>query len=924
MAHSSPVTDPAHDILRAQRRALDAIFNPRSIALIGASEEPGKVGRTLLEHLLASGRPVYAVNPYTPRVLGHATYPRIGAIGQPVDLAVIATPAATVPQIVAECGAAGVGGAVIISAGFREVGPAGAALEQEVLQAARQSGVRLIGPNSLGVIRPPTGLNASFARAAARSGSVAFLSQSGALGAAVLDWSQNENVGFSAFVSVGSLLDIGWGDLIDYFGDDPHTGSILLYMESVGDARALLSAARAVALAKPIIVLKPGRTPGALRAAASHTGALVGPDEVIDAALRRTGVLRVERIGELFAMAEVLAKQPRPRGPRLTIVTNAGGPGVMAADALLQHGGELAPLSAATLERLNAVLPAPWSHANPIDVLGDARAERYARVFEIALADPDSDGLLAILTPQDMTEPQATAEALAAQARGAKRPVLASWMGGPSIAAGEAILNQANIPTFPYPDMAARLFTYMWHSTRALRALYETPMAVDDPADRAERDAAARLIAAARQAGRAALDEAETRQVLAAYGIASVATRSAADEAAAVAAATELGYPVVLKLRVPAELHKTELDAVRLNLPDAAAVRRAMGELRAVAAARLPDRPFAGVLVQPMLNDGYELLLGSTVDEQFGPVLLFGAGGTLVELLDDRAVGLPPLTTTLARRLIERTRIAAALRGVRGRPPIELARLEELLVRFSQLVAEQPALREIDLNPLLARWTPGADPPLVVLDARLLLHPPTLPDEQLPRPAIRPYPRQYITQLQLRDGTPVTVRPIRPEDEPLLVQFHHTLSERSVFLRYFAPMALDTRIAHERLTRMCFIDYDREMALVAELTAPDGARRIIAVARMIRLRGQPVAEYAGLVSDQYQGHGLGTAMLELLIRIARAEGIRRIVAQVLPENRPMQRVFQKLGFRLKHDWSEGVVHATLDLDDAQQSSGAPL
>ncbi len=914
MTHSPAASDPAHDILRASRRSLNAIFAPRAIALIGASEEPGKVGRTLLENLLAGDKRIFAVNPFTPRVLDLATYPRIGDVPEPVDLAVIATPAHTVPQVVAECAAAGVGGAVIISAGFRETGPAGAALEQEILAAARRGGIHLIGPNSLGVIRPQQGLNAAFARSVARPGKVAFISQSGALGAAVLDWSASENVGFSAFVSVGTMLDIGWGELIDYFGDDPQTESILLYMETVGDARSFLSAAREVALTKPIIALKPGRTPGAARAAVSHTGALVGRDDVLDAAFRRSGVLRVERVAELFAMAEVLAKQPRPRGPRLTIVTNAGGPGVLAADALLERGGELATLGPESLARLDESLPPSWSHGNPIDVLGDAGPDRYDRAFEVATRDPDSDGLLAILTPQGMTDPLATAEALVRRARDSRRPVLASWMGGPSVAAGEAALNRANIPTFPYPDMAARAFTYMWRYTRALRAIYETPELVDDPADRAGRDEVERMIQAARESGRVILDPVEARQVLAAYGIPSAPTLVAATEAEAVAAAESLGYPVALKLYSPTITHKTDVGGVRLHLTDHESVRRAYASIKAAIMEHAGADAFAGVIVQPMIADGYELILGSAVDPQFGPVLLFGAGGALVDVLDDRAIALPPLTTTLARRLIERTRIVQALRGVRGRSPVDLESLEQLLVRFSHLVVEQRWIKEIDINPLLARWARGDDSPFVALDARVVLHDSSVVEEQLPRPAIRPYPAQYVTQLALKDGTPVTVRPIRPEDEPLMVKFHQTLSERSVFLRYFAPMALDARIAHERLTRMCFIDYDREIALVAELDDPATRERsIIAVARLIKLPGRPEAEYAGLVSDQYQGHGLGTQMLRQLIRIARDEGVQRIVADVLPENRGMRRVFEKLGFQLKHNYSEGVVSARLDL-----------
>ncbi|HWP47138.1 MAG TPA: CoA-binding protein, partial [Candidatus Limnocylindrales bacterium] len=473
-----PTTDPVHDVLRYERQPLDAIFAPRNVAVIGATEKAGSVGRTVLWNLIHNpfGGVVFPVNPNRHSVLGIKAYPHIGAVPDPVDLAVIITPAPTVPGIIGECVDAGVKGAIIISAGFKECGPEGAELEQQILEQARRGKIRIIGPNCLGVMNPLTGLNATFARTMARPGNVGFISQSGALCTAILDWSLQENVGFSAFISIGSMLDVGWGDLIYYLGDNPHTHSIVIYMESIGDARSFLSAAREVALTKPIIVIKAGRTEAAAKAAASHTGALTGSYEVLEAAFRRCGVLHVNNIAYLFHMAEVLAKQPRPRGPRLTIVTNAGGPGVLATDALIAEGGELAELSPETLESLNQLLPVYWSHSNPIDILGDADPQRYAKVLEIAAKDPNSDGLLVILTPQAMTDPTQTAEQLKAYAQNSHIPILASWMGGADVAAGTAILNQAGIPTFPYPDTAARVFNYMWRYSYNLRGLYETPV----------------------------------------------------------------------------------------------------------------------------------------------------------------------------------------------------------------------------------------------------------------------------------------------------------------------------------------------------------------------------------------------------------------------------------------------------------------
>jgi len=561
-----------------QKQGLDALFAPSSVAVIGATSRPGTVGRTVLENLLRDtfrGK-VYAVNAKHDEVLGLKTYKSIRDIPHPVDLAVVATPAATVTQIITECVDAGAKSAVVISAGFKERGVEGAALEQQIKEQLKRSTLRLIGPNCLGIMNPTIGLNATFAKDPPQAGNVAFLSQSGALLSAILDWSHREQVGFSAIVSTGSMLDVGWGDLIYYFGDDPHTKSILLYMESVGDARSFLSAAREVALTKPIIVIKAGRSEAASRAAASHTGALTGSDEVLDAAFRRSGVLRVHNIADLFYMAEVLGRQPRPNGPRLTILTNAGGPAVLATDSLVANGGELAELSPETLQRLNEFLPAHWSHNNPIDVLGDADPERYARALEIAAQNPNSDGLLVVLAPQGMTDPLHIAERLKPYAKEYGKPVLASWMGGNSIAEGEAALNSAGIPTFPFPDTAARAFTYMWRYTYNLRGLYETPALTEiSELSDASRKQVEQIINNARDRGRVLLTELESKQLLSLYGIPTVETRVALTEDEAASIALNLGFPVVVKIFSETITHKTDVGGVKLNLQDEAAVRSA-------------------------------------------------------------------------------------------------------------------------------------------------------------------------------------------------------------------------------------------------------------------------------------------------------------------------------------------------------------
>lgn len=908
--------DRAHDVLRQVGRPLDAIFAPRTVGLIGASEKPGSVGRTVLWNLVSNpfGGTVFPINPRRSSVLGIKAYPNVAEVPEPLDLAVIVTPAKTVPKLVAECADANVKAAIVISAGFKELGPAGEALEKQVLYHARRGRMRIVGPNCLGVMNPVKGLNATFARGMALPGNIAFLSQSGALLTAILDFAQTEKIGFSAFVSTGSMLDVDWGDLIDHFGSDTETKAILVYMETVGDARSFMSAAREVALNKPIIVIKPGRSEQAASAAASHTGSLTGADQVIDAAFRRAGVLRVDHIAELFDMAEVLAKQPRPRGPHLTIVTNAGGPGVIATDAVVEAKGEIATLSASTKAALDEVLPEHWSRGNPVDVLGDASAERYAKTLEIVSGDPGSDGMLVILTPQDMTEPTRTAELLAEKARQIDKPVLASWMGGRIVAPGIDLLNRAGVPTFSYPDGAARAFCNMVRYSYNLRGLYETPAAhaLEDEGELARsREKARKLIEDARREGRTVLTELDSKRVLDAYGIPTVRTELAmtADEAAE--AAERIGYPVVVKLHSRAITHKTEVGGVKLGLGNERAVRRAFEEIHEAVAGRVGEAAFDGVTVQEMIDrsDAYELIVGSAIDPQFGPVILFGTGGQLVEVFRDRAVGLPPLNPTLARRMMEQTRIYEALRGVRGRAAVDMPALEALLVRFAELALDHREVAEIDINPLLV-----SSSGIVALDARVLVHPKEVDLAKLPRPAIRPYPLQYVESWTTPDGTQVLLRPIRPEDEPLVVDFHRTLSERSVRLRYLTPMTLDARVAHERLVRVCFIDYDRDMALVAlRSDEATGEKEILAVGRLAKLPGLDEAEFAILVADAWQGRGLGTELLRRLIAIAKEEGLSRLSAEMLAENVEMQRVCARLGFSLTPVDGAAVVHAELDL-----------
>jgi acetyltransferase len=907
-----PGFDPAHDVLHYGRQPLDSIFAPKSVAVVGATETIGSVGRTIVWNLMSSsfGGTIYPVNPKRPSVLGIKAYPDLKSIPEPVELIVVVTPSPTVPDIIKEAVDLGVKSAIIISAGFKETGPEGVELERQIMEHARRGKMRIIGPNCLGVMSPTTGLNATFASTIARRGSVGFISQSGALCTAILDWSLRENVGFSSFVSIGSMLDVDWSDLIYYLGDDPHTKSIVIYMETIGNARAFLSAAREVAMTKPIIVIKPGRTEGAAKAAASHTGSLTGSDEVLEVAFRRSGVLRVNSIAELFYMAEVLGKQPRPQGPRLTILTNAGGPGVLATDALITGGGELAKVSPETMEEFNKLLPAAWSHNNPVDILGDASPERYGKALEIAAKDPNTDGILVILTPQAMTDPTKTAEELAPYAHSLGKPIIATWMGGNEVAPGEAILNKLNIPTFPYPDTAARVFDYMAHYSENLRGLYETPTPVNgEESDQVDRERAAQIIKDVRESGRTILTEYESKQLLACYGIPTVETRIAKSKEEAVKAADAIGYPVVLKIHSETITHKTDVGGVQLNLADAKAVKKAYESIEKSVTEKVGAEHFLGVTVQPFAKvDGYELILGSSIDPQFGPVLLFGLGGQLVEVFKDRALGLPPLTTTLAKRMMEQTRIYTALKGVRGRDPIDLAALERLLVRFSQLVTEQRWIQELDINPLMA-----SPEKLIALDARVLVYDKDTTEEQLPKPAIRAYPIRYAGTWTAKNNAKVAIRPILPEDEERLVKFHTILSDRSVFLRYLQPMMFQERVLHERLARISHEDYNRVISLVAETKDDKEENIIIGVVRLSRLHASNEARLSILIGDPYQGIGLGGELVRRALDVAKREKIERLSATLTADNQVMQHLFKKAGFNIETTDNVNLLSASINL-----------
>lgn len=880
--------DPSHEYLERIPHPLEPFFQPQSIAVIGATKTPHSVGNTLMHNLVSGGfeGKIYPINPKYETLFDLKCYPSVDSLPESVELAVIITPAKTVPNIIDQCVAKKIKGAIIISAGFKELGEEGLALENEVLEKARAGNLRLVGPNCLGIMNPLADFNATFAASMALKGNIAFISQSGAMCTAVLDWSLKQKIGFSAFVSIGSMADVNWGDLIDYLGNDPNTQSILMYMETIGNAKDFLSAAKEVALNKPIIVIKAGRTEAAAKAAASHTGSMAGSDDVFDAAMKRVGVLRVFEIGDLFDMAEVLAKQPTPKGPRLTILTNAGGPAVLATDSAAHFGAEIAEIAPETIEKLNAFLPSAWSHGNPVDLLGDAGPDRYAKTIEILSEDPQTDGILAILSPQDMTDVIGTAECLKPYAQIPNKPILASWMGGEVVEKGIQILSDANIPTFSYPDTASKIFAAMWRQNYALQALYETPEIREDIKGIQERiQQTEKILQKALTENREILTEEESKQVLKNYSIPTVETIIAATSDEAAHAAEKIGYPVVLKIHSETITHKSDVGGVLLNLKDRESVRNGFSQIKRSVTEKVGAEHFLGVTVQKMISqEGYELILGSSVDGQFGPVILFGTGGQLVEVFQDRALGLPPLNATLAKRLMSGTKIYTALKGVRGRKGIDFGKLEQILIAFSELVVSHPHIAECDINPLLA-----SSEDLIALDARIVLS-----KDPISQPVIRPYPTQYISTLTLKDGTDVTLRPIRPEDEPLFMDFHEQLSEESVRARYFEELTLEERIRHERMIRICHTDYDREIVLLA---LQDNAK-ILGVVRLTKIPLTDIATIKIVLIDQMQRKGLGSKMFSKMLEIAKQENVKQIQIQILADNEAMKKILNRTDFSI--------------------------
>ncbi len=872
-----------------RQHILDKFFNPDAVAIVGASPKENSIGRILLENLQRDGYPgrIYPINPKHDEILGLPAFASVTAVPDSIDLAIIAVPIEGVPEIMQECGRAQIPGAIVISAGGKEVGPAGAQLEAEIHAAAAAGGVRYLGPNCLGLLCPHTRLNASFAAHSVRPGNVALLSQSGAILSAILDLAELQNLGFSHFVSIGSMADIDFAEMIDYLGNNEQAKSIIIYMENLVHHRRFMSAARSVSRVKPIIVVKSGRSEAAARAAASHTGALAGQDEAYNAAFRRAVIIRVDTIAQLFNCAEALGKMSRPLGGNLAIITNAGGPGVMAVDALSKWRLEPAPLSPETLSRLDAVLPPHWSRSNPVDILGDAPPQRYLEALQGVLAAPEVAGVVVLLSPQAMTDPTGVAQTLIPEIKKQSKPVFAVWMGAHDVVAGVQTLNDAGIPTYTTPEDAVDTFMQMYSYTRNLELLQETPPRL--PVDLKVNTRQARtFIDECFKRQTLLLTEVEAKAVLSAYGIPVNPTVTASSAAAAAATAKKLGFPVVAKILSPDISHKSDVDGVRAFLKTEEEVAAAYEDIVSKARAVKPDARIFGVTIQTQVaKSPLELILGAKQDPQFGPLILFGLGGVFAEVLQDSSVDLPPLNLLLARRLMERTRVFKVLQGYRNIPPADLEELAELLVRLSQLVTDFPEIAELDINPLLLA---GGRP--VCVDARILLAP---AQAAAPRHLIiAPYPNQYESDWLLEDGTPALLRPMRPEDEPLVSEFLSKCSEETIYFRYFH---LIKRWTHEMLIRFTQNDYDRELGLMA-IGQPPGPEEMLGVGRLVMAADRSTAEFALIVADPWQGKGLGEKLIERVIEVARENGVQVLWGEVLAENVPMLSLVKKMGFAI--------------------------
>jgi len=899
--------------MQIPRQKIRAALIPRSLAVVGASDRPGSLGRDVFHNVLAGGfaGPIFAVNPARTVVAGHPSYPGLDALPEVPDLVIVVTPPATIPQIVRDAGARGVPGALIMTAGFMEIGAAGAALQAQALAYAQASGVRIIGPNCLGLMRPSIGLNASFARTAARPGNIGLVSQSGAVAAALLDYAWSAGFGFSSVVTTGDGADVEFAELVDFLALDPQTRSIILYVEGVRQSRQFLSSLRAAASIKPVVVLKAGRHASGSQAAFSHTGAMAGNDAVFDTALRRTGAIRISKYAQLFSASEALLSGRLPRSARLAVLTNGGGPGVMAADAAAEAGVSLALLGEATRLKLDGLLPPTWSHANPVDIIGDADCARFAGAFEAVLADEANDGVLVLFCPTMRLAAAELATALLPLAAKSTKPVVSAWLGESDAAQGRSILKQAGYSAMRSPEQGVESFAYLAQFVRhrELRLQLPPPTSPDLHHSRPlQIDVARGILAQVRAQGRTVLGEDEAKSLLAACGIEvvqGVLARSA-DEACALAA--RIGYPVVLKVRAEGVTHKSDVGGVLLSLETPEAVAEGFACIRDRVLRLAPTAQFRGVLVQAMVNRpaGRELIVGIARDPSFGPVISFGMGGIAVEIVRDSALALPPLNRMLAGDLIDRTRVSRMLGPFRGMPGVDMDGLIDALLRVSELACEFPCLAELDINPLLAD-----DSGVIALDARVRIDQGALlPDPVYSHLAIHPYPKALERLLHLGDGASVLLRPVRPEDAEAQKRFVARLSDLTLYRRFHAPVR---ELTLDRLVRFTQIDYDREMAFVA-MDTTGSAEEIRGFAQYNRVLGGRGAEFGIAVEDSWQGRGLGYAMMEALETCARERGIEEIFGYVLANNDSMRGMMVARGYQPeREDDDPGVVRFRLDL-----------
>ena len=883
------------------------IFNPETIALIGATEQEKTVGRVLLENLLRpKNRKVFAVNPRRKVILGLESFPTILEIPEKIDLAIIATPPPTVPDIIEECGRAEVEGIIIISSGFKEIGEEGKELESRIIAIRKRYGMRIVGPESLGIIRPNIDLNASLLAVHPEKGNIAFVSQGGALGAAILDWAIDGRIGFGTFSSLGSMIDVDFGDLIDFLGNDAHTRSIMLYMENIVHAKKFMSAARGFAHNKLIVVVKPGRFQEKPKPALSHTGALIERDKVYDAAFKRAGVVRIKEIGDLFNTVRVLHSKHLPKGPRLAIITNVGWVGVMATDALKESGGALAKISSQTAEQLQSFLPGHWKKGNPIDILWDADVERYVRTLNLCLEAHEIDGVLIIYTPQMVAGPEELAEAVVKIAQKAWKPIITAWMGGKAVQKGRDLLFESNIPTYETPEDAVKTYLYMYQYERNLESLYETPEEL--PIDQAPpKNNLKALIRRAVKEGRTILNEEESKRFLINYGIPTISARMTYNVEGALSIAKFVGYPVVLKIVSPDITYKSDVGGVVMGVSSDERLSIEFEKLLKKVKGNAPQARIQGVTVQKMVEEiDYEIILGAKKDSDFGSVILFGMGGIGVQILRDFAIGLSPLNQILARKLMEETEAYRMLQGYRGKAPADLRQLEQITVSFSNLIIDFPEIAEMDINPLAISQGKA-----YALDARIIIDKDYLEENnpsQYPHLVITPYPTRYVTSWRLRGGTEVTLRPIKPEDEPLGYELLMNLSPQTFKERFFQNTM---KITHEMLIRLCNIDYDREVALVAEVRE-ETKRRFVGIGTLFIDPDFGNGEFSIVVSDDCQGKGLGYKLIDTLIGIAQEKGLEKFYGIVLTDNRKMINLCRKLGFTVEN-WPDGLSRVELHL-----------